>query len=366
MKVLHLGKFCPPTEGGIEVFTYDLLGYLNKIGVKADLLCFGRKDEFSMYKNFSFFSSKTHIKLNSAPLSLSYIKRFLKIQSDYEIIHIHSPNPLAELLTIFTNKPVIVHWHSDIVKQKLSYLFYKPLQQKVLKKARKIICTSPQYLQTSIQLKNFKEKSVVVPLGLDFKRLSFGKRDNKFSKFLKIRKNKKVVLSIGRLVEYKGFEYLIEAGKYINDNVNIVIIGEGPSYDILSKKIKKLKLENKVFLFGKVKSIAEYIKSCDVFVLPSISRNEAFGLVLVEALYFGKPLITTNVYGSGMSYVNQNKKTGLIVPPRNSQALAKAINEILSNEEIYKYFSRNAIERFKEFNIDTIGNKILKLYENVI
>ena len=127
MKVLHLGKLCPPNEGGIEVFSFDLLEALNKKGIKADLVCFGGATKEDIYNNFKFFACKTNLKLNAAPLSYDYIKTFRKIVWDYDIIHVHSPNPLAEILTLITNKKVIIHWHSDIVKQKISYLFYKPI-----------------------------------------------------------------------------------------------------------------------------------------------------------------------------------------------------------------------------------------------
>lgn len=100
--------------------------------------------------------------------------------------------------------------------------------------------------------------------------------------------------------------------------------------------------------------------------MPSITRNEAFGLVLVEALYFGKPLITTDVYGSGMNYVNQNGITGFVVPPRNPIALAEAINKILGDANLYNNFSQNAKERFKEFEISNIGNRIIDLYKEIL
>jgi len=108
------------------------------------------------------------------------------------------------------------------------------------------------------------------------------------------------------------------------------------------------------------------MKNSDLFCLPSISRNEAFGLVLVEALYFGKPLVTTNVDGSGMNYVNINNKTGLVVPPKDPKALAEAINMILSDENLYSRFSKNAKERFKEFEIDSIANRIINIYQEVL
>jgi glycosyltransferase involved in cell wall biosynthesis len=308
-----------------------------------------------------------NLKLNSAPLSYDYIKTFREIVKHYDIIHVHSPNPLAEILTLITDKKVIIHWHSDIVRQRISYFFYRPIQQKVLKKADKIIATSPQYLETSKQIKNFKDKAIVIPLGLNPKRLRISEQDlREFDKLKEKINNKKVVLAIGRLIEYKGFGYLVEAGQFLKDDTVVLIVGKGPLYGTLKNKIEKLNLKDKILLLGRVNNVSVYMKNCDLFCLPSVSRNEAFGLVLVEALYFGKPLITTNVEGSGMNYVNKHNETGLVVPPKNSKALAEAINTILSNEKLYETFSKNALERFKEFEIESIANKIIEVYEIVL
>jgi glycosyltransferase involved in cell wall biosynthesis len=367
MKILHLGKLCPPNEGGTEIFSFDLLEYLNRNGIKADLLCFGGGTKVDKYKGFQYFSCKTNVILNSAPMSYDYIKTFKKIAEHYDIIHVHSPNPLAEVLTLLIKKPIIIHWHLDIIKQKISYIFYRPIQQKVLANADRIIATSPQYLLTSKQLRNFQNKAVVIPLGLNPRRLI--SQDTYNIEFQKIKEkigDKKIILSLGRLVKYKGFEYLIKAGEFIKDDAVILIAGGGPLYNSLNKLIKKLNLQNKVFLLGRVDDVSIFIKNCDLFCLPSIARNEAFGLVLVEALFFCKPLITTDVSGSGMNYVNINGKTGLVVQPRNPKALAGAINKVLSDDNLYTMFSKNASIRFKEFEIDSIGEKILKLYYDVL
>lgn len=365
MRILHLGKLCPPADGGIEVFSFDLLEYLNSKGIKADLICFGKETKKDRFKNFNCYACKMLLKVRSAPISLDYMRIFRKIENDYDIIHVHSPNPIAELLAIYSSKKVIIHWHSDIVKQKILYKFYKPIQQRALKKATKIICTSPNYLESSKQLKDFKEKAIVIPLGLNAKRLEVSQQDKRISDLLEKFNQKKIVLSIGRLVEYKGFEYLIEAGKYLDNDFLILIAGGGPLFQKLKRRIEKLNLKDKVMLLGRVENITQLLKRCDVFCLPSVLRTEAFGLVLVEAMYFGKPLVTTDVKGSGMSYVNQHGVTGLVVPPRDPKALAEAIKKICYDKELYQRFSEKAKERFQEFDIKNIGEKIINLYKSL-
>ncbi|MGB9675010.1 MAG: glycosyltransferase, partial [Candidatus Nanoarchaeia archaeon] len=344
----------------------DLLEYLNSKGVRADLLCFGNRTEENVYNGFKFHSCKTNLKFASAPLSMDFIKCFKKLVKKYDLIHIHSPNPVAEILSIFSSKPIIVHWHSDIVKQKILYMFYKPFQQVFLKKARKIICTSPQYLESSKQITNYKEKAIIIPSGLNPKRLTYNVSNTEFLKLKEKIKDKKIVLSVGRLVYYKGFKYLIKSAKFLPDDVVVVIGGSGPLYNELKKLVEKLDLKDKIFLTGKIKDTGIFIKNCDVFCLPSIERAEAFGLVLVEALYYGKPLVTTEVYGSGMSYINKNGETGFVVPSKNPKALAEAIIKILSNKKLYQKFSKNALKRFKEFKISSIGNKIINLYKEIL
>jgi len=367
MKVLHLGKLCPPNEGGIELFTFDLLETLNKKGVKADLLCFGEDTKIDTYNGFQFFSCKTILKLNSAPLSYDYFKIFKTVESNYDIVHIHSPNPLAEILALITGKPVIIHWHSDIVRQKITYFFYRPIQQKVLHKSVKIIVTSTQYLETSSQLRDHKRKAVLIPLGLNPARLENGNiSDEKFDRIKSKIEGKKVVLSIGRLVEYKGFSYLIESAKFLSDNIIVLIVGGGPLYNSLKNKINMLGLERKVLLVGRVENISPFLRKCDLFCLPSVARNEAFGLSLVEAMYFGKPLVTTDVKGSGMSYVNRHNETGFVVPPKNPESLAQAINKILNDKELYSKFSKNAKNTFEQFHINSISDKIISLYQKIL
>ncbi len=363
MKVLHIGKFCPPAKGGMETFAQDLVRHLNKNGVEAHLFCFDKHT----YKNenLMYFAFKTDGVFFSAPFSLALVRYFLKVQNNYDIIHIHTPNPLAEVLSFFTNKPVVIQWQSDIIKQKLFYRFYKPFQQRALQKASKIICALQDYLDTSEQLKEFKDKTAIIPLGVDTKRLEDTSFDYKYNSIKDKLKGKKIILSIGRLVYYKGFEYLIESAKYLPDDFLILIIGDGYLFDKLNNMIKSRNLEQRIILLGEVENINPFLKNCDIFCLPSIGRAESFGIVLVEALYYKKPLITTNVYGSGLTYINKDNQTGLVVPPKDPKAIADAIIKILSDKDMYDRFSKASFERFQEFDITNTVNLIVNLYKSI-
>ncbi len=371
IRVLHLGKYCPPKEGGIEIFTIDLLKNLNlKKDIQADLLCFKYSDEGKfLNENINIFRAHALFTFKNVPISIQYIKILRSLVKNYRIVHIHSPNPLAEILSLRLPSQIklIIHWHADIVGYKSLYRFYRIFQRKVLERADKIIATSYDYLHTSKQLSDFKYKVSVIPLGVDSTRLNNEPYDKSLIKLLRnLSKGRNIVLSIGRLVPYKGFDYLIESAKYIRDNAIIIIVGTGPLYNKLSHKIKKLKLQNRVFLLNYQENIGLILKNAHIFCLPSISRSEAFGLVLIEALYYGKPLITTDIKGSGMNFININGKTGYKVPPRNPKYLAYAINRILSDVSLYNFFSRNSFKRFMEFDILKIVQDIYSLYRELV
>ena len=177
--------------------------------------------------------------------------------------------------------------------------------------------------------------------------------------------NKKIILSVGRLVEYKGFTYLIKAAKFLPDNYIIYIAGSGILAGTLQKEIFKNDLENKVKLLGTVTDddLVTYYKSCNVFVLPSISRAEAFGIVMIEAMSFSKPIIATNIPSSGVNWVNEHNVTGINVAIKNEKELAEAILKITTDPDLYQKFSQNAyIKANTFFSIDIVARQIKDLY----
>ena len=260
---------------------------------------------------------------------------------------------------------IVLHWHLDIVKQKFIKFFYFPFQTHLLKKADAIIVTSPDYLDASKDLQEYRNKCKVIPIGINS---SYLKENISFrEKLTKKYANKKVVFSLGRLTYYKGFKYLIDAAKELDKNTIILLGGIGDLQKEIETQIRKQKLEDRVILLGKIpqENIGEYYRRADVFCLPSVERSEAFGIVLLEAMSFGCPLISTSM-GSGVSWVNQQNKTGLVVEPKNPTKLAKAIKQIVGNDELSLEFSNNARKRYEEeFQLDTMVKRTLELYNEL-
>lgn len=371
MKVLQLGKFYPPSHGGIETVTFDITEYLNQHNIDTDVLCANETNEYTeeIMNGYNVFRTKSWGLFASTSISPQYISKFKEIMDNYDIIHVHLPNPLANL-ALYYAKPkqkIVLHWHSDIIKQKYLLKLYGPLQNWMLKRADLIISTSPKYMEESLVLQPYIDKCIAIPLGIDEHKLQC---DNvEVQKIKEKYINKKIIFTLGRMTYYKGFKYLIEAAKYLDDSYIILIGGKGELLEEFEEKIKKEELEGKVKLLGRIEDadLGNYFKACDLFCLPSIAKSEAFGVVQIEAMSFAKPVVATNIEGSGVDWVNENGVSGLNVPIKNAKAIANACETIMEDESTYKNFSKNAKERFQSlFLRDEMGASFAKSYEELI
>lgn len=368
MKVLHLSKFYPPEVGGIELFISDLVEQLSK-HITCDMLCANTNNKTVVEKRetYTIIRAASYGSLFSTSIAPSMIGLLKEIGNKYDLIHLHLPNPLANI-AYFMVRPdakLVLHWHSDIIRQKKLMLFYRPLQDWLLKRADLIIATSESYLEHSEYLQHYKGKCALIPLGLTADRLHVNDEKvrhikNKFS-------DKPIIFTLGRLVYYKGMDYLIDAMKGVN--AYLLIGGTGPLQDKMQTQINLLDLNKTVFLLSRIEDddLGAYYQACDVFCLPSIYKAEAFGLVQLEAMYFGKPIVSTDIIGSGVSWVNQHNITGRIVPPKNSNALSAALTQIIGDADLKAILGRNGRERFeREFTISTVADKTLKAYKQLL
>jgi glycosyltransferase involved in cell wall biosynthesis len=368
IKILQFGKFYPPAIGGMERVIFSLTEGLNQAGHHCDVLCSNTKREQIIESNngYSITRAKTFGVLFSMSLAPGLIPLLWKVRKDYDIIHFHHPDPISAL-AFFLVRPqaeLVIHWHLDIVKQKIAYLFYRPLEKWLLKRAKRIIATSPNYLLHSKPLKAHFAKCTVIPLGVaplpaaDSKRV--GKLRSQYA-------GKIIVFSLGRFTDYKGFQYLIGAAEFLSDKFQIIIGGDGPLRQSFEKQILNLKLADRVKLAGRLddEDVLAHFSACDIFCLPSITKNEAFGLVLLEAMNFSKPIVATTIEGSGTGWVNEHQVTGLNVAPMDSNALAQAIKK-LTEDPCSKEMGVNALRRFETlFTVDKMINTTIQLYRQI-
>lgn len=214
-------------------------------------------------------------------------------------------------------------------------------------------------------MKPFEDKKkIAVPIGIrpvKYDEKTVGKIKNLYE-------NKKIVFSLGRLVGYKGFEYLIKAANYLPDDYIILIGGSGPLKDELKSLIDSNNLNGKVKLLGRVEDneLPAYYGACDIFVLSSIWKTEAFGIVQIEAMSCGKPVVATNIPESGVDWVNKDGFSGINVKPEDSKELAKAILDVTKSNETYERFSSQARERFNQlFTLDGMVEKCYNIYSEI-
>ncbi|MGZ2369849.1 glycosyltransferase [Ancylomarina sp. YFZ004] len=371
MKVLHIGKFYPPYFGGIEKVNFDLVEGLNSSNFSVDVLCSNHDTNGNHFTEemYSIYRVKTIGVVASTPISVGFSSLLKKIQNEYDLIHIHLPNPLANL-AVFLTRPkckIIIHWHSDIVKQKILLKLYSPLQNWLLNRADKIVATSPNYIDGSKYLQKFKNKTNYIPLGIDILELEVD-----YAAVTRIRneyRNKKIVFGLGRLIYYKGFEYLIDAAKDFDENIVVLIGGVGKLERELKQRINDNNLQDKVVMLGKIpfNELGAYYKACDLFCMPSIEKSEAFGVVQIEAMAFGKPIVSTNIHGSGVPWVNKDNVSGKVVSPKDSKKLGNAIKSILSDDKIYEEYSKNCFVRYQElFTKEKMLVNFTSLYKEIL
>ena len=298
----------------------------------------------------------------SMPLSLSQPVALARLCPD--VAHVHSPYPLGEVANWLLGQArvtVITH-HSDVVRQQRLLRLYGPLLRRVLGAADRIIATSPRYVETSPWLWPVREKCLVVPLGVDSVR--FTPLPNHP---ITQSPSQPTLLFAGRLRYYKGLDTLLHALSLVPD-VPLVIVGDGPMGEEWERLTGVLDLRNRVTFTGKVsdEDLPGYYRAADMFVLPANARAEAFGTVILEAMASGLPCITTEV-GTGTSWVVQDGVTGLVVVPRDPQALADAIRNLLDDPKRRAAMGRAGRARVEaEFTLERMIARVQAVYEEAL
>ena len=370
MKILQLGKFYP-IRGGVEKVMYDLMMGLSELGVSCDMLCAlsdGGSRIVRLNENARLIGCRTWVKLAATMISPDMILTLRRVCREYDVIHVHHPDPmacLALLLSGYKGK-VVLHWHADIEKQKVLLRFYMPLQKWLLKRADVIVGTTPVYLAASPYLKSVQDKVCCLPIGVK----PVLPPVEETAKIRSSYPGKKIIFSLGRLVAYKGFSYLVEAAQYLGDDYVVLIGGAGPLEAELKSQIQALGLEDKVKLLGRIsdEEVVAYYGACTLFCMSSVFKTEAFGIVQIEAMSCGKPIVATRIPGSGVAWVNEHKVSGLNVEPMNAQQLAEAIVAIAEDENVYKTYCEGAAQRYRELftkqsmiaNVQEIYSKLWK------
>lgn len=368
MKVIHLVKYYDPCQGGMESVVKNIVEGIVKISDSINFVVYSNnhlrkfKREITNKDAITIIKEITPVYLKSQPLNLRY-PSFKELIKDSDVVHHHYPFPTMEF-TLLKNlkklegKKIIITWHANIKNSRWSWItkFYNPMINKLLDRADHIVVTSPQLLQASDILKKYSDKVQVIPLSFDPKyNISESKKYPVGRQF--------ELLFVGKLRKYKGVEFLIKA---IEDlPIKLTIVGNGEELEALGQQIKSLNIQEKVSFISNADDLQLsqiYINS-DLFILPSINEAEAFGVVQLEAMANGLPVINTYLE-SGVPFVSLNDFSGITVQPKSSESLRSAIIKIIEDKELYEYFSSNAIKRADLFSRKKMSESYINLYND--
>jgi len=365
---LVVNKMYHPEIGGVETVAKALAEIIVKTNLgESFALVFNNKNSYSEDKinGVNVVRLPSIFRRKSIRFSPSYKREFLKLAISARKVVFNFPSGQPEVhFSLYKALPCekICFYHADIGYGFIGYIYNQLFVRRFLDTMDRIVVTSPNIVKSSNVLKDHKEKTTVIPLFVNVSHF-YPRNSNKREYLLSLlpKTIEKIVLYIGRLVPYKGLEYLIQAMTELNEKYGLLIIGEGPKREELTRIAEKLKLKKRVIFLNHVsyEELPEYYSSADVFVLPSISRAEAFGLVALEAMACGIPVITTEL-GTGTSYHNIHGKTGIVVPPKDSKSLSYAIEKIC--RENWKGTKSSIIlSRAKEFSLNRFVEKIMEI-----
>ena len=364
LRVLQLGKFYPPHMGGIETHLQALCEELQRSAdVRVIVASDGRRTTEEWVDGIRVTRAGTAFHITTVPVCPGMAGEIRRTPAD--LVHIHWPNPAALLAYLVSGHRgrLIVTYHSDIVQQRAWRRLFQPILSRALSRSAAIIATSAAYVETSPVLSDYRHRCHVIPYGIDVAR--FDCRDSDQVDRIRRRYGPRIVVSVGRLVYYKGVEYLIDAMTGVSGR--LLVIGDGPLRPRLERQAIVRNIKDRVVFLGEIQNrdIVPYYHAADVFVLPSVARSEAFGIVQLEAMACGKPVVNTRL-DSGVPFVSPHGVTGLTVPPAKPRALADAVNLLLGNAQRRTEFGNAGRRRVREeFTLELMVRRTLDVYDRV-
>ncbi len=368
-RVCHLGKYYPPASGGMESHVQTLARAQTALGMGVRAFCVNHQagptavERDGEVEVTRFGRRASAAKLDVCPDLVSALGR---VEAD--ILHLHVPNPtmILALLRARPSTPLVVTYHSDVIRQRLLGALFRPLERLAYRRVRAILTTSPGYPAGSRFLKPYVDRLEVLPHGIDLAPyLEPTAADREEAARLRAAHPGPLWVGCGRLVYYKGFLNAIRALTRVPGT--LLIVGEGPDRPALEAEALRLGVSDRLVLCGGVPVLTPYYLAADAFWFPSNARSEAFGLVQVEAMASGCPVLNTHVPHSGVDWVSRHEETGLTVPVDDPAALADAANRLLAEPGLRRRLAAAARERaIREFDHRAMADRSLAIYRRVL
>jgi len=375
MRVLHFGRFFNDNFGGLERHVSNLLGGLSRNIHVANVVANERFGldviELPRYKVYKAPSLGLLASMPVCPTMPALI-RSLERSGRFDLYHLHFPDPMSHLALALLpgDRRVIISWHSDIIRQKTLLALYRPFLKSIINRASAIIAATPLHFSSSTQLtaSRHPERFRVVPYGLDYSAYLAPGLDADAARIRAAYPGRRLVFSVGRHVYYKGFEYLIRAMGKLPADALLLLGGSGPLTSAYRKLIDELGLEKRVQLLGRVPDgeLPALYRAAELFCMPSVDPSEAFGLVQLEAMACARPVVGCELK-NGATFVNQHGVTGLVVPPRDPDALASAICTLLAEGRLAREMGEAGRRRAcGEFSLDRMWSGTLQVYRDAL
>jgi glycosyltransferase involved in cell wall biosynthesis len=365
LRVLQIGKYFPPHRGGIESHLRDLCSELRKfVDLKVLVANDGFRRDRATVEGVDVIRLARAMTLFSTPICPAMISSIRRDRAD--IVHLHLPNPAAAIACLLARPAgaLVITWHSDVVRQRRLVRLYQPLERLLLRDCAAIVATSRAYISSSPVLRQHAGRCHVIPHGISTGQFDDDRVDRSLVSELRRRFGPRIILSVGRLVHYKGIKFLVRAMATVD--AKLLVVGEGPLRRALEEEAARNGVSDRVIFLGEIDgNLASYYHACDVFALPSCDRSEAFGIVQLEAMACGKPVVNTQI-DSGVPFASPDGITGITVQPGSPDAIAAALNRLLDNPDLRQRMGRAGRDRVQaEFSLDMMVRRTLDVYDEV-
>lgn len=352
MDLLHATKFYHPHVGGIERVAHELSKGCVKRGdsVRAVSAVERGMGERATYDGVSTVTASSLGVVMSVPMAPTYPIHLQRAKKEADVVHFHLPDPLSvssELLTGTSDYATIATIHGEISKDSYRKVLplYRPVLDRFMHRLDEIVISSPRHRERSELLSTHRDKCTVIPLGIDLS--EFGSYDGP-EYDLPGDPARPTILFVGRLVYFKGVEYLIDAMQTVD--ADLLVAGTGDLGDELAERAKQRGVYDRVHFLGFVPD--EKLHHCyavaDVFVLPSSTNAETFGIVQLEAMSYGTPVVNTRL-DTSVPWVSKDEETGKTVPPRDADAISQAVRELLHDDEQRNRYGKQARRRVEQY-----------------
>lgn len=368
MRVLHFYKtYYPDSVGGIEQVIRQLCVGTTRLGVTNTVLSLSRHKDLApiQFDGHTVQRVPVNFEIASNACSVQALGALARMAREADVVHYHFPWPFMDLAHFMArvDKPTVVSYHSDIVRQKRWLRLYQPLKHRFLESVDAIVAASPNYLASSRVLARYRDKTRVITYGLD--KTTYPNVEPCRLAHWRAKVGPKFFLFVGVLRYYKGLHFLLEAAQGLD--YPIVIVGTGPEETALKEQAARLGLKHVIFT-GALEEAdkAALLSLCYALAFPSHLRSEAFGISLLEGAMYGKPMISCEI-GTGTTYINRDGETGLAVPPSDPAALRDAMQQLWNAPELARRMGARAEQRYHElFTSEQMASNYTALYQELV